>query len=90
MKINNLHLEAIDNIAKNVKKKRQEKNLSQSHLSALSGVENTTISRLENMEIENPKLSTLSKIAHCLNTTIAGLISTALSFANHCRIEQYF
>jgi len=88
-KINQIHLEVIDNLSKNIKKKRCDMGISQSHLSALSGVENTTISRLENMEIANPKLLTLSKLAKGLNTTIASLITAALSLANHCCIEQY-
>jgi len=85
-----MHLNAIADISKNLRKNRFEQGLSQSHLAALAEVENTTISRLENMEVENPKLATLSKLARALGVTLASLVTTALTLAGHCRIEQHF
>lgn len=83
-----LHLEAIDNISKNVIKKRNEQGLSQSHLSALTGIDRSSIVKIEKMTHSNLTIKTLSKLAHGLNTTIVSLISTALTFASKCNISH--
>lgn len=89
-KINKIHLEAIDNISKNVVKKRKEQNLSQSHLSALSGIDKSSIVKIEKMTHSNLTIRTLAKLANGLNTTIVSLISTAISFAAKCNISHHF
>jgi len=63
MKYNYHHLEAIDNISKNVIKKRNEQNLSQSHLSALSDIDKSSIVKIEKMTHSNLTIKTLSKLA---------------------------
>jgi transcriptional regulator with XRE-family HTH domain len=85
-----VHLETIDNISRNIKKKREEQGLSQSHLSALSGIERSSIVKIEKMTHSNLTVKTLSRLATSLNTTIISLISTALTFATKCNLSHMF
>lgn len=86
--ITNEHLEVIENLSKNIKRERLKQNLSQSHLSALSGIEVDKISKLENMENINPTIGTLGKISKGLNTSIVSLISTIILFIQPCLLRQ--
>jgi len=83
-----IHLEAIENLSKNLKKKISELGLSQLHLSALSGIEKSSITKIETMEYSNPTIRILSQLAKGLNTSIASLISTALTFAHKCDLSH--
>ncbi|UCF56785.1 MAG: helix-turn-helix domain-containing protein [Deltaproteobacteria bacterium] len=64
-------------IAKNIKKIRLEKNLSQEKLAKLSGLTKGYISKIEKSD-KAPPLSTLSKIANALNVDITILTAEDL------------
>ncbi len=58
------------NIAKNIKKFRQKKGLTQEALARKANVSYNTIIKLETGGIEDPRISTLKKIADALNVKI--------------------
>lgn len=66
-------------LSKFIIQKRKEKGYSQRKLAAISGLSNTTISRIENGEIDNPEIETLIKIAETLKIDKDVLISIAYS-----------
>ncbi len=57
-------------ISKNLRKKREDKGLSQEKLARLSDVANNTIVKIEAGKNQNPTLDTLKKIAKALNISI--------------------
>lgn len=61
-------------IAKNVKRLRKGKKLSQLDLALLADCSRNQVSRIENCEV-NPSLLFLTKLAESLNTTVLELIS---------------
>ena len=62
------------NLAKNIKKLRNAKNLSQEKLARLADVANNTIIKMESGENKNPTLETLQKVAKALNVSVDELI----------------
>jgi len=65
----------MSNIAKNLRKKRESKKLSQEKLARLADVANNTIVKIEAGKNKNPTLDTLKKIAKALETSVDNLIS---------------
>ncbi len=61
-------------IGKNIKKLRQEKNLSQDRLSKIADVSYNSIIKLETGGITNPTIETLQKIAKALEVKVDDLI----------------
>ena len=61
-------------LAKNLKKLRERKGLSQDRLAKLADVANNTIIKIEQGENINPTLDTLKKIAKALEISIDELI----------------
>ena len=64
----------ITTIAKNIKKRRKEKGLSQDKLSRLADVSHATIIKIESGGNKNPTIETLSKIAKALDVAVDDLI----------------
>jgi len=64
----------ISPIAKNIKKLRKQKGLSQDRLSKLADVSNNTIIKIESGGIQNPTIKTVQKIARALNVSVDNLI----------------
>lgn len=60
-------------LAKNLKKLREKKGLSQDRLAKLADLANNTIIKIEQGENINPTLSTLKKIAKALGVSIDDL-----------------
>ena len=63
------------NLAKNIKKLRNAKNLSQEKLARLADVANNTIIKMESGENRNPTLETLQKVAKALSISVDELIN---------------
>jgi len=61
-------------LARNLKKLRENKGLSQDRLAKLADVANNTIIKIEQRENENPTLETLKKIAKALEISVDELI----------------
>ena len=61
-------------IAKNIKRLRTEKNLSQDRLSKLADLSLNTVVTIESGANENPTIDTLSKIANGLGVGVDDLI----------------
>lgn len=61
-------------LAKNLKKLREKKGLSQDRLAKLADVANNTIIKIEQGENVNPTLDTLTKIAKALKASVDDLI----------------
>lgn len=61
-------------LAKNLKKLREKKGLSQDRLAKLADVANNTIIKIEQGENINPTLDTLKKIAKALEISVDELI----------------
>jgi len=61
------------NIAKNIKKLRQEKGISQDRLSKLADLSLNTIVTIEAGNNPNPTIETLEKIAKALGVSVADL-----------------
>jgi len=61
-------------LARNLKKLREKKWLSQDRLAKLADVANNTIIKIEQRENENPTLETLKKIAKALEISVDELI----------------
>jgi len=64
----------ISPIAKNIKKLRKQKGLSQDRLSKLADVSNNTIIKIESGGIQNPTIKTVQKIARALDVSVDNLI----------------
>jgi transcriptional regulator with XRE-family HTH domain len=62
------------NIAKNIKKLRKEKGISQDRLSKLADLSLNTIVNIENGNNPNPTIETLQKIAKALGVSIEEII----------------
>jgi len=60
----------ISTIAKNIKKIRKKKGISQDKLSKLAEVAYNTIIKIESGTIQNPTIKTMQKIAKALNTSL--------------------
>jgi len=60
----------ISTIAKNIKKIRKKKGISQDKLSKLTEVDYNTIIKIESEVIQNPTIKTMQKIAKALNTSL--------------------
>lgn len=61
-------------LAKNLKRLREKKGLSQDRLAKLADVANNTIIKIEQGENINPTLDTLKKVAKALEVSIDDLI----------------
>ena len=61
-------------IAKNIKKYRKEKGLSQDKLSRLADVSHATIIKIESGGIQSPTIDTAQKIAKALGVGVEDLI----------------
>ena len=64
----------ISPIAKNIKKLRKQKGLSQDRLSKLADVSNNTIIKIESGGIQNPTIKTVQKIAKALGVSLDDLM----------------
>jgi len=64
----------ISNVAKNIKKYRQEKGLSQDKLSRLADVSHATIIKIESGGIQSSTINTVQKIAKVLDVGLDDLI----------------
>ena len=63
----------ISTIAKNIKKYRKEKGLSQDKLSRLADVSHATIIKIESGGIQSPTIDTVQKIAKALGIGLEDL-----------------
>ena len=63
----------MSNIAKNLRKMREAKGLSQEKLARLADVANNTIIKIEGEKNKNPTLDTLKKIAKALGVSLDDL-----------------
>ena len=61
-------------IAKNIKKYRKEKGLSQDKLARLADVAHATIIKIESGGIQSPTIDTVQKIAKVLGVSVENLI----------------
>jgi len=64
----------MSSIAKNLKRLRKAKKLSQERLARLADVANNTIIKIEAEKNKNPTLDTLTKISRALNVSVDELI----------------
>jgi len=62
------------NLAKNVKRLREAKGLSQEKLARLADVANNTLIKMETGENKNPTLETLKRVAKALEVSVDDLI----------------
>jgi len=62
-------------IAKNIKKLRKERGLSQDRLSKMADIAHPTIIKIESGVIKNPTVDTAQKIANALGISIDELIN---------------
>ena len=63
----------ISTIAKNIKKLRKQKGLSQDKLSKLADISHNTIIKIESGAIQSPTIDTVQKIAKALEVSIDDL-----------------
>ena len=61
-------------VAKNIKKLRKEKGLSQDRLSRLADVSHATIIKIESGGIQSPTIDTVQKIAKALGVGVEDLL----------------
>ncbi|MEM4222165.1 MAG: helix-turn-helix transcriptional regulator [archaeon] len=61
-------------IAKNIKKYREKKGISQDKLSKLAGVTLHTITKIESGATPDPRIETVKKIAQALGVSVDDLI----------------
>ncbi len=61
-------------VAKNIKKLRKEKDLSQDRLSRLADVSHATIIKIESGGIQSPTIDTVQKIAKALGVGVEDLL----------------
>jgi len=64
----------ISTVARNIKKYRQEKGLSQDKLSRMADVSHATIIKIESGGIQSPTIDTVQKIAKALGVGVDNLI----------------
>ena len=64
----------IPTVAKNIRKYRKEKGLSQDKLSRLADVAHATIIKIESGGIQSPTIDTVQKIAKALEVGVEDLI----------------
>jgi transcriptional regulator with XRE-family HTH domain len=64
----------ISTVARNIKKYRQEKGLSQDKLSRMADVSHATIIKIESGGIQSPTIDTVQKIAKALEVGVDNLI----------------
>jgi len=64
----------MSSIAKNIKRLRKAKKLSQERLARLANVANNTIIKIEAGKNKNPTLDTLKKISRVFNVSVDELI----------------
>jgi transcriptional regulator with XRE-family HTH domain len=64
----------ISTIAKNIKKHRQAKGLSQDKLSRLADISHATIIKIESGGIQSPTIATVQKIAKALGVSLDNLL----------------
>ena len=64
----------LSTIAKNIKKLRKEKGISQDKLSKLANISYNTIIKIESGDIQNPGIDTAQKIAKAFSVKIDDLI----------------
>ncbi len=61
-------------IGKNIKKLREQREISQDRLSKLADISSNTVAKLELDDSSNPTIETLQKIAKALNVKVDDLI----------------
>lgn len=61
-------------LGENIKKYRRDKDLTQKQLSQKANVPYTTLIKIENGFVKNPKIETIAKISKALNISIDLLI----------------
>jgi transcriptional regulator with XRE-family HTH domain len=61
-------------IGKNIKKLREQREISQDRLSKLADISSNTVAKLELDDNSNPTIETLQKIAKALNVKVDDLI----------------
>ncbi len=66
---------AIPIVAKNIKKYRKEKGLSQDKLARLANISHAAIVKIESGGIQSPSINTVQKIAKALGVGVEDLIS---------------
>lgn len=64
----------ISTVAKNIKKLRKDKGLSQDKLSRLADVAHATIIKIESGGIKSPTIDTVQKIANALDVSLDTLM----------------
>jgi len=64
----------ISTIAKNIKKYREKKGISQDKLSKLAGITLHTITKIESGATPDPRIETVKKIADALGVSVDDLI----------------
>jgi len=64
----------ISTVAKNIKKHRQSKGLSQDKLSRMADVSHATIIKIESGGIQSPTIDTVQKIAKALGVSLDNLL----------------
>ncbi len=62
-------------IAKNIKKLRKQRGLSQDKLSKLANISHNTIIKIESGAIQSPTMDTASKIAKALGVSLDDLVN---------------
>jgi len=60
----------LSKLAKNIRKLRKKKNISQDKLSKLAGISHNTIIKIETGLIKNPKIETVQNIADALGVSL--------------------
>lgn len=60
----------LSKLAKNIRKLREKKNLSQDKLSKLANIAHNTIIKIETGLIKNPKIETVQNIADALGVSL--------------------
>ena len=61
-------------ISKNIRKLREQKDISQDRLSKLADISLNTVAKLELNDTQNPTIETLQKIARALEVEVENLI----------------
>lgn len=64
----------LSTIAKNIRKLRKKKGLSQDKLSKLADISHNTVIKIESGAIQSPTIDTAQKIAKALNVSVDVLI----------------
>ncbi len=64
----------LSTIAKNIKKYRQKKGISQDKLSKLAGIALYTVTKIESGATPDPRIETMQKIANALSVGVDDLL----------------